>query len=1466
MQCSACGHTNRDGAVFCGNCAAPLGEAIACASCGAANPRSQRFCDACGKPIRAEAPAPPPPRASAPLPTAFAGGRYVVKRFLGEGGKKRVYLANDTRLERDVAIALIKTEGLDEARLARVRREARAMGRLGDHPNVVTVHDVGDEDGQPFIVSQYMDGGSVEDLLRHAENHRLPVERVLRLAEQICRALEHAHTHAVIHRDLKPGNVWLTADGTAKLGDFGLALALDRSRLTLEGMMVGTVAYMPPEQALGRAADARSDLYALGAMLYEMVTARPPFLGDDAVGIISQHINTPPVAPSWHNSEVPRALEAVILRLLAKAPEERPESAATVQQALATIAATSATLAERVVQEDANPLDRLAGGVFVGREREMDELRAGLEDALSGRGRLFMLVGEPGIGKTRTAEELITYARLRKAQALWGRCYEGEGAPAYWPWVQAIRSYVHDGDPKALLSEMGSGAAIIAQVVSEVRDRLPGLPVPPSLGPEQARFRLFDSITTFLKNAGHAQPLVLVLDDLHWADKPSLLLLQFLAREMRGARLLVIGTYRDIDLRRQHPLSQTLGELSREQLSQRIVLRGLTQHDVARFIEVTAGLEPPEALVAAVYKETEGNPFFVNEVVRLLVADGRLQHPETVKSWSVSIPQGVREVVGRRLDHVSAECNRVLSLASVIGREFGLDALERVAGIAGDRLLEVIEEAEAARVLVEVPRAMGRYSFSHALIRETLYEELSTTRRVRLHRQVGEALEALYGAHPEAHLAELAYHFFEAAQGGDVDRAITYAVRAGDRAAATMAHEEAARHYEIALQAMDLREGSDEARCALLLTLADTLWRAGEYDRAKEISLRAAEIARKFGAPEQLARAALGFAGRLPMFAAMIRDETLVALLEEALGALGEGDSALRALVLGRLAEEITLSDPYERREALCGKAVAMARRLGDPAVLAAVLRYTHWTLWAPGNLDERLALADEVLDLAEQAGDRGMLCEARLFRLWNFLELGDVSGAQREFDVCSRLAEELRQPYLRWVVAILRVLLAFVQGHLAEVEALSQQALQMGQEAQNQNAALAFGIHTMAALWERGQTQELASMLPAAAEGYPTIAHNLRCMQVLLYRDLGHASDARTEFERLAAHGFSDMPRNIGWLFGIAFLAEACASLGDGARASTLYELLRPFADRNVTIGAVIAFGSVSRYLALLAVTMGRREEAARHFEDALAMNARMGTRQALARTQTEYADLLLTRGEPGDRTKALDLLRNALDTAQELGMKLVVERAIAAKLRAQGAASGSLDTSIDAVVSVVQQERPDLRGHVAPDGTVTILFTDIEGSTVMTERLGDRRAQEVLRAHNAIVRRALAAHDGFEVRSLGDGFMVAFQSARRALRCAIAIQRAFTARGAQNPEEPIRVRIGLHTGEPIKEADDFFGGAVILAARIAAEAEGGQILVSSLLRELTESTGEFTFGGLRAVELKGLPGARQVSAVVTT
>jgi tetratricopeptide (TPR) repeat protein len=548
-------------------------------------------------------------------------------------------------------------------------------------------------------------------------------------------------------------------------------------------------------------------------MLYEMVTGRPPFLGDDSVAIIGQHINTPPVAPTWHNGNCPRPLEALIMRLLAKDPSQRPESATDVLSALDAVDLATSIEQPAVSDDEAHSLDSLAGGVFVGRQREMGELKASLEDALSGRGRLVTLVGEPGIGKTRTALELATYAGLRQAHVLWGRCYEGEGAPPYWPWVQAIRSYVRDVDPEQLRSEMGAGAADIAEVVSDVREQLPGLESPSRLEPEQARFRLFDSITAFLKSAGRRKPLVLVLDDLHWADHPSLLLLEFVARELANARVMIIGTYRDMELSRQHPLSKTLGELNRERLFQRVLLHGLDQEDVGRFIELASGVTPPAGMLDAVHGQTEGNPLFVTEVVRLLVQEGELtQESEARDSWAVRIPEGVREVIGRRLNRLSQQCNETLTIASVIGREFELKHLARlVENLSEDRLLEVLEEALSARVIEELPQAVGRYQFTHALIQNTLTEELTLTRRVRLHARIAETLEELYGDDAEAHAAELAHHYAEAEGVLGTEKLVRYALLAGERTMSTYAYEEALAHFERGLTAKE-GEAPDSAR------------------------------------------------------------------------------------------------------------------------------------------------------------------------------------------------------------------------------------------------------------------------------------------------------------------------------------------------------------------------------------------------------------------------------------------------------------------------------------------------------------------------------------------------------------------------------------------------------------------------------------------------------------------------------
>jgi eukaryotic-like serine/threonine-protein kinase len=1425
-----------------------------------------------GPVVHAEPAAPSVP----PLPTSFAGGRYAVRAFLGEGAKKRVYLAHDSKLDRDVAFALIKTDGLDADGIVRVRREAQAMGRLGDHANIVTIFDTGDEGGAPFIVSQYRGGGSVEDLLAKAEQHRIAPNRAMRIGEQVCHALVHAHGRAVIHRDLKPGNVWLDADGNAALGDFGLAIAIDRSRMTMQGMMVGTVAYMAPEQALGRPPDARSDLYALGAMLYEMVCGRPPFLGDDAVGVISQHINTKPLDPSWHNPEVPKPLEVLILRLLAKSPDERPASAHDVATELRRVLDRSTVEPPPTQQPDAvTDLRGLNWGFFVGRREEMDGLKDALENALSGKGSLAMLVGEPGIGKTRLAEEFGVYAGLRGSQVLIGHCYEGESSLPYRPFVEALRQYTRSRPDAELRNQLGPGAPEIATLVSEIRARFPDIEEAPKLDPEAERLRLFESVTEFLHNASTAQPLVLHLDDLHWADKPSLLLLQHLAQRSARDRLLILGAYRDIELDRTHPLSEALGALRRLPNYRRVLLRGLPLESVADLLGVVEPSEEAAAgrqlLAAALHQETEGNPFFIREVLAHLIETGKLVHEggrwvgRVTSVSELGIPEGVREVIGRRLSRLSDGCNKMLTLASTMTGGFTWEALKAInADVPEAQLLDLLEEALAAQLIAERKGELaGTYDFTHALIRQTLYDELSTPRRVLLHRQIGEALEKLYASNIEPHLAVLAHHFYQAAPGGDVEKAIDYATRAGVRAVELYAWEEAAGHYERALQAMDLTGTGDRQRFDLLMRLGLAHGYMGEFTAAKDIYERAALVAKAAGLAEQQALAAARYAG---WFGPVSDPAQAVAMLEEALAGLPEADSPARALVMAQLAEVQYFTTPREQVAEIARAAVGVARRISDPKTLSLVLGSAHIALAGPESVEERIAIVDELLALASARGDRFAANEAHFYRRSDLAELGDIDGSQRDIEANLAFAGEVRLAGPMWSASSTLAMRPLLEGRFDEAERLMQEALALGQQLQGDGPVQAFGAQLIDLRQLQGRLAEVESLLRAQVTQFPNIV-TYKCALALVHAEIDSAEEARREFDELAPQGFAALPRDALWLAGIYALTEVCDYLGDAARATMLYDLLLPYAERNITVGTpLFCTGSASRQLGMMAAVMEHWEDADRHFEDALAFDQKLNARPWVAHDQYNYAKMLLARAAPDDRAKALPLLQQALETAEELGMKKILERALALKLETQGLSSTGIYTSIDAVARAVERERPEISVQPAPDGTVTIMFSDIEESTPIAERLGDNAWQELLRKHNAIVREQLRAHAGFEVKTMGDGFMVAFQSAKKGLDCAIAIQRAFDGHNATHREH-VRVRIGLHAGEAIKDGDDFYGKNVILASRVAGKALGGEILVSSLVHQLVESSvSAGLFSEPREMELKGLSGTHVVYAVAST
>ena len=461
-------------------------------------------------------------------------------------------------------------------------------------------------------------------------------------------------------------------------------------------------------------------------------------------------------------------------------------------------------------------------GNFVGRRRELGELHSALEQAAAGQGRIVMLVGEPGIGKSRTAEEFTASAESKETQVLWGRCHEQPGMPPYWPWIQVLRTYILNRDPEHLRVEVGVGGSAIAEILPEIRECLPDLkPGILPANPEQARFQLFDSITTFLKTISQSAPLVLVLDNLHWADKPSLLMLEYLAQESSDSHLMVIGTYRDVDLSRQHPLSETLGELSRARGFQRIPLRGMTQDEVARFIEASTEIQPPDAFVEIVHSHTEGNPLFVTELVRMLEQEGELSADNMSQGQLLNfrIPEGVREVIGRRLNRLSDSCNQTLTVASAIGREFEFAQLDKLMeDFSEDQLFNYLEEAQAARIIEETSRSVGCYQFTHALIQQTLMDELSTSRRVRLSARILEALEELYAEDLTSHATQLAYHAGEAEPIIGSDKLVRYSLLGGEQSLSTFAHEDALLHFERALAAKD-RQPMDSETAQLLFGL-----------------------------------------------------------------------------------------------------------------------------------------------------------------------------------------------------------------------------------------------------------------------------------------------------------------------------------------------------------------------------------------------------------------------------------------------------------------------------------------------------------------------------------------------------------------------------------------------------------------------------------------------------------------------
>jgi eukaryotic-like serine/threonine-protein kinase len=1102
------------------------------------------------------------------------------------------------------------------------------------------------------------------------------------------------------------------------------------------------------------------------------------------------------------------------------------------------------------------PTSRSVGGrvgAFIGRRHELDEMRSALSEILSGAGRLVLLSGEPGIGKTRLAEELAREAQARGTRVALGRCWEGGGAPAYWPWVQIIRDATRDMAPGSL-AEVGVATGYIVQMIPELRSALPGLdsaaeaPGMPSAPaavdrPEQARFRLFDSISALLRSTAAANPLLLIVDDLHAADADSLLLLKFLARDLPQSRILLIGTYREIEVRRSEQQAELLGEIARE--ASCFPLRGLSREEIAEFVEQCLGVAADEKLLESLIRITDGSPFFLNEIVRLMKAEGRLlsSGPQEAR---FTIPDGIRSAVHRRLAPLSENARLALTVASVIGHEFEFALLQRISKLASGHLSEALDQAIELGLIIEAGTA--RYCFSHAITPEVLRAEISRERLLRFHQRVAETLEELHRDDLDAYAAEIAVHYEQTLLPSDRTARSTvlaqrrrkiadYARRGAERFLKQLAYAEAARLYQIALDALG-PSANRAQQGEVLIGLGEALRNSGDWPQAKQAFARATKLARELGNTELLARAALASGTwSTTLFGANV-DNEIVALLEEALVAVGARDSGVRAALLARLAQELAASERRDRSLALCEEAIEVARRVDDAGAMVSALWTRHQLLWGPHDVEQRLDAASEIVRLAERAGALDWALSAHEFRLSALIELGRVDQADQEIETYAALQQRTGQSF--GTIERYHAMRCLMRGEFERGEQYARDLIKIAQRRQDQPLLTAYGTLMIHVRTEQGHAARIEHLIRDYAVQFPTLAI-ARCGLASVYAVQRREAEARQEFERFAADDFAGIPRDCNWICCLIFLSDACIHLRDEVRAATLYDLLLPYSGRNVTIGwADVSYGALERYLGSLASLMKRFDEAKAHFVSALRFEQHMEAPPFMAHTRHEYAAMLLKRGRESDRDEALGLLRQALGGASALGMKDLEKRVRDMIAATVGPEASAAPESVEAVNGA---SHPQLDRAIA-----TILFTDVVGSTERLTELKDRRWAELLERLHQVLSKTVADFDGREIDTAGDGMLAIFKDPSAAIRCAFAI-----VAGAE--ELGLHLRAGIHTGECEFVGDKVAGIAVHIGARVAAHANAGEVVVSSTVRDLLGG-GEIMFRDRGVTTLKGISG----------